>query len=185
MGGSTMFKRSIQIVIIFLVCTFGAAIAAAQGADGTSSIIPKRNEREQTEGVRDMLEKMRIEKEKKDHEEMLKRGQDALNLSSDLEKAVDSDQKLTGTDLEKLDKLERLVKRIRGELGGGDDDEESVEKQKEERPVDVVHGVKALRSVTLKLVDELKKTTRFTISAAAIRTTNAVLRLTRFLRFSK
>ena len=73
--------------------------------------------------MREMLEKMRIEKDKKDHEEMIQRGQEALDLSDELEKAIESDQKLTQKDIEKLDTLEKLVKKIRSELGGGDDDD--------------------------------------------------------------
>ena len=57
------------------------------------------------------------------------------------------------------------------------------EVQANARPKDVVDGFKVLRSNTIKLVDELNKTTRFTISAAAIQTTNTVLRITRFLKF--
>jgi hypothetical protein len=179
-----MFYRSIQVFILLAIGIFGTVAAAAQGTDASSPLTPKSNEKDQAEGVRDMLEKMRIEKDKRDHAEMLKRGDEALNLSNELEKSLKANQNLTEKDLAKLETLEKLVKRIRGELGGGDD-EDATERSKEARPADVVEGVKALRSVTLKLVDELKKTTRFSISAAAIQSSNAVLRLARFLRLWK
>ena len=45
-------------------------------------------------------------------------------------------------------------------------------------------AVKSLRAMTVSMYDELKKTSRFTISAAAIESTNALLRITRFLRIT-
>jgi hypothetical protein len=45
--------------------------------------------------------------------------------------------------------------------------------------------VKSFRAAAVGLFDELKKTTRFTISAAAIQSANAVVKLARFLRISK
>ena len=42
-----------------------------------------------------------------------------------------------------------------------------------------------LKTSTAKLVDELKKTTRFSLSATAIQTSNAVLTVARFMRIRK
>jgi hypothetical protein len=39
-------------------------------------------------GVREMLEKMRIDKEKKDYDEMLARGEDVIKLADQLEKSL-------------------------------------------------------------------------------------------------
>ncbi|MEP6850935.1 MAG: hypothetical protein ABI999_18905 [Acidobacteriota bacterium] len=127
-----------------------------------------------------MLFKMRMERDKKDFQEMLDRGEQVSKLTERLEKSVESHHALTTDDKQTIDDVEKLVKKIRGELGGSDDDEDDVEK-----PVDVVTGVKYLRDSTSKLLDELKKSTRFTISAAAIQSSNAVLKTIRFLQFTK
>lgn len=169
--------------LVFALC--GSSFAFAQAADGSSPLFPKENQKEQSGGMREMLDKMRIEREKKDHEEMIRRGQEALDLSNELEKAIESDQRLTPKETQKLDALEKLVKKIRSELGGGDDVDSEDDQKAVEDPSSIVNAFKNLRSATVMLVDELKKTTRFSISAAAIKSSNSVLRIARFLRFWK
>jgi len=185
-----MFLRSIYILIFVLAMTAASAFGQ-QNADGTSSLFPKGAEKEdQPIGIKEQLEKMRIEREKKDHDDMIDRGNEALKISEELEKKINTTAQLDSNDRSKLESLEKLLKKIRTELGGDDDgdgtpdpDADPAEAKANERPKDVVDGFKVLRSNTIKLVDELKKTTRFTISAAAIQTTNTVLRITRFLKF--
>ncbi len=180
-----MLERSLQLVLVLLISLAGCSFSFGQAADNSGPLFPKQNQEEQPAGMREMLEKMRIEKDKKDHEEMIKRGEEALDLSGQLEKAIESDEKLTEKDLLKLDNLEKLVKKIRGELGGGDDADSDDNAQPAEKPSSILTAFKSLRQATVLLVDELKKTTRFSISAAAITSSNSVLRMTRFLRFWK
>lgn len=187
-----MFRRTIHIFAFIFV--FAVTAIVAQNADGTTSLYPRTNEREeQPKSIREQLEKLRIEKEKKDHEAMLLRGDEALKISEQLERKINANAQLDNKDRDKLDTLEKILKKIRSELGGDDDSESATDEnadpadttqaKPDTRPKDVVDGIKALRSTTIKLVDELKKTTRFSISAAAIQTTNTVLRITRFLKF--
>jgi hypothetical protein len=120
---------------------------------------------------------------------MLDRGEEALRLASQLETAFEQNKNLTPQDRAKLQSLENVVEKIRNELGGGDD--EGIDDGNHMKPVDepkpstLEEGFKYLHSTTLKLVDELKKTTRFTISAIAIQSSNSVLRLVKFLRLRK
>ena len=181
-----MFFRSIQIIIILFVGTLGCAVAVAQSADNKNPLYPRSGDKDdQPSNVREMLEKMRIDKEKKDYDAMLDRGQQALDLTNQLEKSIDLDQKFTDKDREKLVSLEKLVKKIRSELGGGEDEDGVADQVKDAKPSTFAEGFKMLRDTTVNLVVELKKTTRFSISAAAIQTSNSVLRMTRFLRFWK
>lgn len=187
-----MFIRSIQMAVFAI---FLAAVPAfAQNADNTSPLFPRAGDREpQPKSIQEQLKKLQIAQDKKNHEDMLVRGDEALKISEELERKANANAQLDAKDKEKLESLEKILKKIRNELGGDDDAESSPELTNEKpdpnvarpnnRPKDVVDGIKSLRSTTIKLVDELKKTTRFTISAAAIQTTNAVLRITRFLRF--
>jgi len=157
----------------------------ASGAFGQSGrdILPDGSPREPPpKGVREMMDKLRIEKEKKDYAEMLERGEEALKISDELDASLSKSLTLTEKDRKKLATLEKLVKRIRSDLGGDDDDTAETD-EKDEMPSTIVQGFKTLRNTTVRLVDELKKTTRFSISAAAIQTSNAVLRMTRYLKF--
>jgi len=173
-----MFRNS--FIFLFLICCIflgSAAVQAQTGADG-GPIFGNRHEPE-PKSVKEMLFKMQVEKEKKDYDEMVERGEEALNLSNEIEKSYEKTGVLTEDDREKLGNVEKLVKKIRGELGGEDDDKSDSDT---DSPKDVVSGIKYLSKSTADLVDELKKTTRFSISAAAIESSNTVLGVLRFLR---
>ena len=143
---------------------------------------PRRERDEDAKIIKDMLAKQQSEREKKEHEELLKRAEDALEISDQLEKALQDGGQLDSAEEKKLAELEKVVKKIRDELGG-DDDEEADKEAAATGPKDLKDVFVALRKSTIQLVDEVKKTTRFSISAAAIQSSNTVLRLVRLLRF--
>ena len=173
-----MFRTPLNIVILATCILFGGMVAHAQTGADDHPIFGKPREPE-PKNVREMLFKMQVDKAKKEYDEMLERGQEALALSNEIEKSYEKTGSLSQDDREKLDDVEKLVKKIRGELGGEDDDKSD---PKTEAPKDVVTGVKYLAKSAADLVDELKKTTRFSISAAAIESSNTVLGALRFLR---
>lgn len=185
---------AIRILLSALfVLLFGTATnSVCQNAE--ERFPPTRNESERCikdESVCEQLQKLRIAHEKKEHGEMVSRAMEALRLSEELEASISANPQLSEADRSKLQAFEKLVRKIRSELGARDSDDEkdvndrdNVEDELEPKgPVDVVSGFKILRESTVKFVDEIRKTTRFTISAAAIRSSNAVLKLTRALRF--
>ena len=128
------------------------------------------------------MEKMRIEDAKKDHAEMLKRSEEAMKLAADLEQQMAINAKLTEAEREKLAEVEKLVKKIRSDLGGRDGD--SDEDDESETPSTVEDAVGALKRSAASLYDELKNGSRFTVSVPAIQKTNSILKVTRFLRFA-
>jgi hypothetical protein len=136
-----------------------------------------------------MLAKQRAERDRKEHEELLERGDEALRLTKQLETSFEQNRGFSQQDNAKLESLEKVVGKIRRGLGGGDDgdnnDSGSIEKTDEPKPSNVEEAFKYLQTTTIKLVDELKKTTRFSISAVAIQSSNTVLKLVRFLRLKK
>jgi hypothetical protein len=136
-----------------------------------------------------MMAKLRSEQNKRDHKQMLDRGEEAVRLANQLEAAFEKNRNLTPEDKARLESLENVVEKIRKELGGDDDgDDEDLSYQKpaaEEKPSTMEEAFKFLQSSTMKLVDELKKTTRFSISAVAIQSSNSVLKLVKFLRLRK
>lgn len=138
--------------------------------------------------IKESLTKSRIEQEKKDHEELLQKAEEATKLSAELQEAYEKNKTLSPEDKKKLEKLEKLLKKIRKDLGGDDDDEDSKENSENptetEKPSTVVSALNKLRSTSVNLFDELKKTSRFSISVVAIQSSNAILKVIRFLRFS-
>lgn len=122
---------------------------------------------------------------KKQHEEMLKRGEDAVKLASELENAVESKEIFSASDRKKLDDLEKLIVRIRRDLGGGSDGIKFEDDEEIDKPSSFKEAVTTLRETTDKLLDELKRTSRYSISAVAIQTSNTAIRIAKFLKLRK
>ncbi|MEO6334331.1 MAG: hypothetical protein ABIO91_05040 [Pyrinomonadaceae bacterium] len=181
---------SLTRLIVLAILVGGAALAAYSQSDLPDASM--RSNREKKEdlpmGLKEMLAKQRAERDKKDHEELLERGDEALRLTKQLENSFEQNRGLSHQDRAKLESLERVVGKIRKELGADDDDGDDrhpVEPADDPKPSTVEEAFHYLQSTTVKLVDELKKTTRFSISAVAIQSSNTVLKLVRFLRLKK
>lgn len=202
-----MISPLAKIFVVLLVIAF-AAIAACSQSPETRPSFPDRIQQLPTASDDDSrrgntlyngadnraatIAKLKAERDKKDHQEMLDRGDQALVLANQLEAAFERNNGLSREDRVRLETLENIVEKIRKELGGrdsGDDDSENdgqaSDGSGEGRPSTLREGFKYLQSSTVRLVEELKKTTRFSISAAAIQTSNSVLKIVKFLRLRK
>src|SRR5688500_19862818 len=89
--------------------TVAPSIANAQSASNAESLIPGRQPNDQPQSIKDFLAKQRTEKAKKDHEELLKRGEEVVALTDELEAAFARGSQLSPGDMEKLESLEKLV----------------------------------------------------------------------------
>ena len=165
------------------------SVANAQSASNAESLIPGRQPNDQPQSIKDFLAKQRAEKAKKDHEELLKRGEEVVALTDELEVAFARGNQLSPGDAAKLESLEKLVNRIRKSLGGDDDDEaddaDRNSPAEDRLPSSMKEAFSDLKDMSDKLMDELKKTTRFSVSVVAIQSTNAVLKLVRFLKLRR
>jgi hypothetical protein len=172
------------LIVIFTAFMLCPVLAYSQGADQSEN--SSKPSTDQPSSLKEMMAKMRIDQEKKEYDEMIDRGQQAAKISTELERSFQQNPTVSRLDRERLDDLERLVKKIRNELGaeGGIDDPDNDDGDVAESPKSTVDGVKTLQNLTNKLVDELKKNTRFGVSAIAIQSTNSVLRVVRFLKIS-
>jgi predicted transcriptional regulator len=163
-----MMKKILTILFSILALTF---ICSAQRND------PKE---EPSEGLKETLAKWRIKSDKKEFEELQKKGQEAEKLVTELSESFTEKKQLSTTDSQKLAKLEKLVKKIRSEVGAenNDDDEDEI-------PKDLVTAYVALQEQTVKLLTGLKKATRHSISAIAIESSNSLLKIVKFIRLRK
>jgi hypothetical protein len=188
-------QRSVPILLSVTAALFigTAAVGTASAQipeipDARSSRADEKNDPE-AKSLREMVTNQQITRRKKEHEEMLKQGDDALKISQELENSLEQNPTLTTKDVQKLQELEKIVSKIREELGAKDkiDKIEDISEDGSENAArqSVVTAFKFLRSSTIKLVDELKKSTRFSISVAAIQASNAVVKFARFLQLKK
>lgn len=180
------FSYSFRVFLVLTAFVVLGPIANAQ-TDASGNPFPPRGDRDKTDRPKtldEQLAKLRLERAKKDHKEMLDRGEEALRLTDQLERSFEQSESLSPSDLEKLESLEKVVIKIRKGLGGDDDDDEAktADSEKTDKPSTLKEAFTFLKQTTVKLVDELKKTSRFSISAAAIRSSNTVIKLARFLR---
>lgn len=179
-----MFRsRLLQLILVLLIASGAVAVSAQTNDDWGFPDARGRRNNDDEKVINDMLAKQRSAKEKKDHEEMVERAEKALALSEDLGNAVEKDQNLTPDDQKKLAELEKLALKIRSDLGGGDDDAEAEENElKKAGSLTLRERFRVLRDNTARMADEIKKTTRYSISVVAIESSNAVIRIARFLR---
>jgi len=177
-----MVSKFAQLIFLFFVMAFCALGVNAQFPDASSPSPdgrPPRKE-EMPKGLKESLLKSQIEEEKKQYDERIKRGEEAAKLSEELSKSFEQNQTLSVEDVKKLARLEKLVKKIRDDLGGEDDKEVDSDK-----PSSLMNALKAVQENATSMLSALKKTTRLTISAVAIETSNTVLKLVKFIRFYK
>lgn len=166
---------------LLLTAAASVAVSAQVDAENGSPSAAAEKKRDEPKSFSEILAKHRAEQDVKEHEELLQRGDEALKISDEIEFSFDKSKRLSKADRQQLDDLERIVVKIRKELGASGDDSDP----DEPGPSDVAGAIRFLQSNAAKLVDELKKTSRFTISAAAIQTSNTLLRVVRFLRSNK
>lgn len=171
-------------VAAFAICGLSTELAA-QGQNQSSNDSNNNSRKDPESSIAEMLAKQQIIRRKKEYEELLKRGEEALKLSEDLENSFADGPSLTSQDIQKLQTLEKVASKIRNELGGNDEGEEDSNSAENEARQTFSSAFKALRTTTQKLVDELKRITRFSVSVIAIQTSNSVIRLARFLRIRK
>ena len=165
-------------MMIFSATAFSQIDASTPGGKTQKEELPKN--------IQETLAKQRIEREKKDYEELLQKSEEAVKLSDELEKSFSNLNQISTDDQKKLDRLEKLVRKIRSELGGEDDGEQDLdEKAKNDKPLTLVSAFKTLQSSASQLFEEIKKSTPYSVSVIAIQTSNALLKLVKFLRFGK
>ena len=175
-----------KVFLLIIFVGFSAAAVAAQTASNESWPPPFPGDRRRPDDdsrlVKNMLSKQQTAREKKEYAELVERGEAALKLSTQLEKSIALNERLTAAELGQLEEYEDLVSKIRDGLGGDDDDDADQADDGKGSPKDVRQGFITLKRSTEKLVSEIKKSTRYSVSIAAIESSNSLIRLARFLR---
>lgn len=181
-----MILNLVRLIFFTLLIVAANVCVNAQGDATTASGKPNSNKEDYPKSIKESLAKQRIETEKKDFEQLIERSEEVAKLSFELEKSFAQNNSLTPEDQKKLNRVEKLVKKIRSEIGADDDgDVEIDETVTEEKPSNVLNALKSLQSTTGRLVAELKKQTRHTVSVVAIQSSNVLLRVVRFIKFRK
>ncbi len=176
-----MFFNFFRLIFAFFLISAAIVCVNAQinFPDAASGIGKSADSKEDyPKNVQETLAKSRLEREKKDYQELVERGEEAAKISDELSKSFAKQNKFSAEDQKKLDRLEKLAKKIRSELGGDDDDAE------ENKISSISVAVKNLQETTSNLAEMIKTNTRYSVSVATIESSNVVLKIVRYLRFS-
>ena len=125
----------------------------------------------------EMRAKRRIKLEEKQYQENLERAREADKLSIELRNSYEQKKVLTREDTQKLERLEKLTKKIRSEAGGSDEDTSL-----DNPPNELQLTLSKLAQVTNSLRKVVEKTPRQVISATVIEQANLVLQLVKVAR---
>ena len=109
----------------------------------------------------------------KEHQENLSRARELSQLGQDLKNRSVLDREGT----KKLERLEKLTKKIRGEAGGEDDEVQIVN-----APSDISTAITQIADNADQLSKDVQKTPRQVVSAAVIDRANVLLQLVKILR---
>ena len=118
-----------------------------------------------------------LKAEKKAYEEHVSRAKEASDLASELKVSYAAANVLNAADQKKLERLEKLTKRIRNDVGGSEMDADP-----KDLPNTVGDGVNLLADIAKELYDEVEKTPRHVVSASLIEQANKLLAVIQFVR---
>lgn len=128
----------------------------------------------------EMRARVMLKAEKKQYDENVARAREASQLATELVDAFVKSKALTSADGKKLERLEKLTKKIRNEAGGSETDPDV-----KDIPAALEAAVKQVAEWADDLRKLVEKTPRHVISASVIDQANKLLGLIEHLRDSR
>ena len=188
-----MFERTKPVAFIRVTLAGGVVLFAAtwamaqQPASQSSSnkslpeptIDEKRNDTGVDFGSREFETRTRLilKAEKKAHQEHLERAREASDLAAELQKTYETNRLFNAADFKKLDRLEKLTRRIRNEVGGSQADGDP-----KELPKTIEEAVPLLATMAKELSEQVENTPRRVISTLIIDQANKLISLIQYVR---
>jgi seryl-tRNA synthetase len=121
--------------------------------------------------------KRAIKLAEKDHEENLARAKEISQLAKALQETLKNKTALDRDSSKKLERLEKLTKKIRNEAGGEDEEVKIVD-----RPANIIAAVNQIAESAEQLSKTVQDTPRQVVSASVIGNANVLLELIKLLR---
>jgi hypothetical protein len=178
-------KRSaalLQTLCLILLFAFSASAQTAKPAPpAPPDIGADKGSRDDQGPLTTFEEELRakrlIKLAEKEHQDNLNRAREVSKLGQDLKAGLKTRSMLDREDTKRVDRIEKLTKKIRGEAGGEDDDV-----QLPNIPSDFPSIVSQIAENADLLSKEVEKTPRQVVSASVIDRANVLLQLVRILR---
>jgi len=121
--------------------------------------------------------KRAIKMAEKDHQENVNRAKEVADIAKDVQTRLTDKTTIDRDSAKKIERLEKLTKKIRGEAGGEDEEVKIVD-----RPTDINGAVKQIAESAESLSKAVQNTPRQVVSASVIGNANVLLELIKLLR---
>lgn len=160
-----------------------ALLASAAAAQTGSQVNPPTDasgqnpRRELGSPEEEIIRRAEIKHEEESHKEMVERADEAALIGEQLLNAFQKNKSFSKDDLKKLDRMEKLARKIRGGAGASDDDSPL-----ENPPRQLEKAVARLAELSDQLDKSVQKTSRLVISAAVINSSNELIELIKHIR---
>jgi len=181
-------KRKARTPILIFVVLFGGGVTVAQvSSSPRPAPTPPRSIDAITKGPDDnrplttfeeeMRAKRAIKIAEKDHEDNLKRAREIAQIGQELRDTLKDKSVVDRDSLKKVERLEKLTKKIRNEAGGDDEDVTI-----ENKPADLCGTVTRIAEASELLSKNVQDTPRQVVSASVIGKANVLLELLKMVR---
>jgi flagellar biosynthesis GTPase FlhF len=183
--GCTLFCTALLLVFIVPVLTY-AQSTPASGAFPPPPPPPTGTENKSENSIlfgnteSEMRSKLAIKEDKKQYEENLARAREASQLAAQLQTSFQSKKSFSSDDNKKLERLEKLTKRLRNEAGGSE-----AESEAKDLPPNMGEAIKSLADMTEELRKEIEKTPRRVVSACVIEQANKLINVIQYVRSTR
>jgi hypothetical protein len=174
----------LRIIISLSILAAGAISIQAQSRPAPSDSVSAERSAPGSSSGKDIgapEDEMRARNEiriaEKERQENLDRAREAAQLGDEIRQAFSKNKVLGSSDMKKLERIEKLARRIRSRAGGSDDDEPL-----ENVPTALETALNRLADTSEALSKGVEKTPKMVISTSVIERANELLELIRFIR---
>jgi hypothetical protein len=174
-----MTRFLVLTTALFVSLAVNASAQVGHDAEQGASPVPHQRG-EIGSPAEEMLRRAEIKHEEESHAEMVERSDEAAQIGEEVLDSFNKNKSLTDDDLKKLERMEKLARKIRGSAGGSDKVEGS-----EDPPGKIGAAVERLAAISGALKKSVAKTSRLVISAAVIKNSNDMIELIRHIRSIK
>lgn len=175
--GPALFAASLLLLLGSSICGQSLPAPPPPRDPAPNNEKQDRNDGEFGSGESEMRAKLLIKAEKKEYDENLARAKEASDIATQINESYQAKKLLNSEDSKKLERLEKLTKRIRNEAGGSETDAEL-----KDIPAAIESAVKRVAELADDLRKEVEKTPRHVVSAAVIDQANKLIGLVQFVR---
>lgn len=162
-------RQLVLLPIAILVLTFSANAQATRDLGGPAE--------ESTPAVDEMRARWEIKYAEKERLENLERAREAAQLGSELHTSYARNNAFSPTEKKKLDRLEKVTRKIRSRAGGSDGDVTITDLSNQLEPT-----LKRLAETANEMKKAVEKTPRQIVSATVIERSNELLEIIRYVR---